>query len=592
MAIDDVARYREEFLRSGSAPLPVRDDIASSWKRSFSWSVRPNGVEPPYTADFNRESRLLNATGPVLRSMTESLSSLGLSFLVSDSEGLIVDRQVHEHSLLKGLDGINVTPGHLFSEDAVGTNAIGTALELGRATRISGHEHYLDSFVGFTCVAVPIRDPIKGTTIGTLDVTCAADHANPMLDLIAEQTARAIEARLLERQSAVERALLERFLAANGKTRGGLVVLSDRILMANPQASHLFNDMDHLLIWDHASRALHTGSTVDAELLLPNGSLVGTRTYPLRDGGDVIGSMMEFKVMPEDKPLGHTTRTPIHAPAHALPPGMVGADRVFVDAYRTGAAAISDRSVIVSGEPGVGKKTMALALLAGASETLVRDAADADADADADLWFPEVAGLLRNGCEALVILHADLLSPAASGRLVAHINSAASRGTRCVVTFTSGISSAQTVLPDLDAERVQVPPLRNRLADLPALVATQAGPRRISPAVQQLLMRLLWPGNVRELLAVVRRAMESVPYGTVELSAVPAEIRRAAPNRPLTRFEQAEMHGILDAMAETKGNKRDAATLLGISRSTLYRKLQAAGVDFDNVLLSTGRKRD
>ena len=275
-----------------------------------------------------------------------------------------------------------------------------------------------------------------------------------------------------------------------------------------------------------------------------------------------------------------------------LPPGMVGMDRVFVSAYLTGAKAIHERTVVVSGEPGVGKRTMALALLADIPDVPVRDAADADTDAQADRWLPEVAGLLRNGCEALVILHADLLSPAASGRLVALINSAAGRGTRCVVTFTSGFSAAQHVLPDLDAERVQVPPLRNRIADLPALAATQAGPRRLSPAVQQLLMRLVWPGNVRELLAVVRRSMEGAPHGTVELSAVPAEIRRAAPNRPLTRFEQAEMHGILDAMAETKGNKRDAATLLGISRSTLYRKLQAAGVDLDNVLLSTGRKRD
>jgi transcriptional regulator of acetoin/glycerol metabolism len=88
---------------------------------------------------------------------------------------------------------------------------------------------------------------------------------------------------------------------------------------------------------------------------------------------------------------------------------------------------------------------------------------------------------------------------------------------------------------------------------------------------------------------VVRKVMENSPHGPVELSAVPADVRRAAPRRPLTRFEQAEMHAVLDALTETNGNKRDAAALLGISRSTLYRKLQQAGVELDNVLLSTGR---
>nr|WP_168516372.1 helix-turn-helix domain-containing protein [Streptomyces sp. S1D4-11]QIZ01123.1 GAF domain-containing protein [Streptomyces sp. S1D4-11] len=585
MTIDDVAPYREEFFRSGTTPLAVREDIASSWRRSSSWSVRPDAVEAPYHPDFNPESRLLRAAGPVLRSMTESLGSLGLSLLVGDSEGLIIDRRVQDNRLLGRLDRFNVTPGRLFSEDAVGTNAIGTAIELGRTTRINGHEHYWDIFVGFTCVAVPIMDPIRGKPIGTVDVTCASDDANPMLDLIAEQAARAIEARLFEHQSAVERALLERFLSANRKTRGGLVVLSDRILMANPQASHLFNDVDHPLIWDHASRALSTDSTIDDELLLPNGRLVGTRTYALRDGGDIIGSMMEMRVIPEDRAPNRAPVTPKLRAGYPPPPGLVGEDQVLLNAYRTGAAAIRERAVVVSGEPGVGKATMGRALLADAAHVYEFDSARADEDR----WFLEIADLLRNGCDAILIQHADLLPPAVSGRLVALVNSAAGTSVRCVLTYTNGVSETATVLPDLDAERVRVPPLRNRLSDLPLLIAAQAGPRRVAPEVLQLLMRLSWPGNVRELRAVVRKAMENSPHGPVELSAVPADVRRAAPRRPLTRFEQAEMHAVLDALTETNGNKRDAAALLGISRSTLYRKLQQAGVELDNVLLSTGR---
>ena len=91
-------------------------------------------------------------------------------------------------------------------------------------------------------------------------------------------------------------------------------------------------------------------------------------------------------------------------------------------------------------------------------------------------------------------------------------------------------------------------------------------------------------GNLRELRSVVMQMLAALPAGTPGLAQVPAEVRRAAPRRRLTRFEQAEVHAILDALTETGGNKKDAARLLGISRSTLYRKLQGAGIDLENTL--------
>jgi transcriptional regulator of acetoin/glycerol metabolism len=98
-------------------------------------------------------------------------------------------------------------------------------------------------------------------------------------------------------------------------------------------------------------------------------------------------------------------------------------------------------------------------------------------------------------------------------------------------------------------------------------------------------MRLSWPGNVGELRSVVEQMLAAAPRGTTPgMTEVPVEVRQAAPRRTLTRFERAEVHAILEALTETAGNKKDAAALLGISRSTLYRKLQAAGVDLENTV--------
>jgi transcriptional regulator of acetoin/glycerol metabolism len=104
----------------------------------------------------------------------------------------------------------------------------------------------------------------------------------------------------------------------------------------------------------------------------------------------------------------------------------------------------------------------------------------------------------------------------------------------------------------------------------------------VAPEAIQLLMRMSWPGNVGELRSAVTRTLDTATGTAAVLADLPPEIRRAAHRRTLTRFERAEMHAILEALAETGGNKRDAAVLLGISRSTLYRKLQAAGIDLDN----------
>jgi transcriptional regulator of acetoin/glycerol metabolism len=116
------------------------------------------------------------------------------------------------------------------------------------------------------------------------------------------------------------------------------------------------------------------------------------------------------------------------------------------------------------------------------------------------------------------------------------------------------------------------------------LIAAFAAPRRLAPEAVQLLLRLSWPGNVRELRTVVEGMVAGSSSPVLGLSDVPAQLRQAAPRRQLTRFERSEVHTILEAMAESGGNKKSAARLLGISRSTLYRKLQAAGIDLDNTV--------
>ncbi|WP_084188091.1 sigma-54-dependent Fis family transcriptional regulator [Mycobacterium paraffinicum] len=588
MIDSEVARRREQFLRSGEPEIApgIRDEIALSWMRSTLCSVRPEVVDPPYRSDFSTQSRLLRAAEPVLNAMEDRLAGLGVSVIVSDGTGLIVARRVSDKGMRSRLDRLCISPGHLFSEDAVGTNGIGTAIEIGRATRVDGHEHYLDKYVDFTCVGVPISDPIQQRPVGILDVTTRADPENEAIELLTEQIGRAIEERLLEQHSLHERSLLDHFMRANRRTRAGLVVLSDRILMANPQAARLFEDMDHPLLWDHASRALSSSDPIIDEFVLDDGTLVATRTTAVRDGGEAIGSAMEIRRLVDRRERVHPGgRSSVQILEHRSRAESIPFPAT---SYTTGMASVGTRTVLVCGEPGVGKATFASALLrdnnaTGTDEPPTYDAALAGVDGGHE-WLAKLGELLREQPKDLLIRHVELLDDDTTRRLVPLLRSAQARGTRCVLTRTCGEMSDDSTFSALEAETIRLPPLRDRPNDLPALVAAHLGDRRLAPEVLQLFLRCQWPGNITQLFSVLREMAAASPRQTLGLNDVPAELRRSAPRRPLSRFEQAELHVILDALAETGGNKQQAASLIGISRSTLYRKLQNAGVDLENTV--------
>jgi DNA-binding NtrC family response regulator len=143
----------------------------------------------------------------------------------------------------------------------------------------------------------------------------------------------------------------------------------------------------------------------------------------------------------------------------------------------------------------------------------------------------------------------------------------------------------------LDVVRIEIPPLRERREDVPLLVshfiakhARRAHPiSGIEDDALELLCAHDWPGNVRELENVIESALALAPGPRVRAADLPRE--RRAPSRSdrpavalplsLARYECAALER---ALAEAHGDARTAARLLGIGRSTLYRKLGRHGL--------------
>ncbi len=126
-----------------------------------------------------------------------------------------------------------------------------------------------------------------------------------------------------------------------------------------------------------------------------------------------------------------------------------------------------------------------------------------------------------------------------------------------------------------------LPPLRERLDDLPLLLREFAGPEySLEAGLETALRRYTWPGNVRQLKNAVERARILAENHVLELKNFPEEIQRSLANAEIPAEMDVDALGALtrqhieQVLRKHGGNKTTAARMLGVSRRTLYRLLE------------------
>jgi transcriptional regulator of acetoin/glycerol metabolism len=103
----------------------------------------------------------------------------------------------------------------------------------------------------------------------------------------------------------------------------------------------------------------------------------------------------------------------------------------------------------------------------------------------------------------------------------------------------------------------------------------------MSPAALQALVQWSWPGNIAELSATLTALVRDVPATVIQRKHLPLALQQAPPRRNMTLMESAERDAIVRALNAAQGNKSEAASLLGMGRTTLYRRLRQLGLDDD-----------
>ncbi len=329
----------------------------------------------------------------------------------------------------------------------------------------------------------------------------------------------------------------------------------------------------------------------------------------------------------------HTHMLAAQAPPVETPPddtspfgSLVGSSPSMVQVYKAIArVAQTDSSVLLQGESGTGKELIARAIHASGPRSAgpfvtVDGGALADSLLESELFGHERGsftgavssrkGLLEQAHSGTCFLDevADL-SPALQGKLLRVIQEKEIRrvGSTGATALDVRIIAASklpleplvrsgTFREDLyyrmNVVTIDIPPLRERLEDVPLLAtrflslygSMKVPPvTELSPQALAILRRYSWPGNVRELEHAIERAVTLSPYSVICPEDLPPALKDTSPQGPahiqgwvtLEDLERNHILRVLDSHARDLGQ---SATILGIHRKTLLRKLRHYGV--------------
>lgn len=246
--------------------------------------------------------------------------------------------------------------------------------------------------------------------------------------------------------------------------------------------------------------------------------------------------------------------------------------------------------IVLIGEPGAGRTSLARFSHA-LSERRQAPVVELDLEAFAPERHPQVligtgtteGAWSRAGSGTLILRNAQHLRADALAALTGLLEHRGNGGPRLLLTAERLPAGA---MPTFLAAQVQVPPLRERLVDLPLLSRALVPTAELTPALLEALEQHAWPGNVAELRGALLHAAALAGDTTIDIGHLPRDLRRVpAPDVPIQlpqdglNMEAVEIALLRQALERAQGNKTRAADLLGLTRHTLLYRLEKYGLD-------------
>lgn len=582
-----VAGARAHFLTGdpyrGAA---VRTPILASWRRSREHGVDAIRVDPPRHVGSELDTSFARTADPALRALAAALTGQPVTIVLTDQHGLVLTRYGGDGPLARTLDRLLLAPGFVYAEEFVGTNGIGTALEIGGPAQVTGHEHFAEHLEDLACAAAPIHHPLTGRCVGVIDLTCRRRDAGSLLMPLAMTTAAQITQALLDDSRPGTRQLIDEYLRVCQRASTMVLAVGSGLGMINDRARAILEPADQAVLMRAAAQAGEENRRGRIDVDLPSGAIGRITCQPVHDSGLSVGIVVRARLLDR----GGEQATPASSPS-TVPqlPGLVGRAPAWTHLCRRAEDQLrADTWLALTGEPGTGKLSVLRALQLRrqpAPRLIVLDGHDSAGPS----WAERLDSAFGGGrTDSVVISHLDAITGAPARRLLAALETAAVRDEahRPWVGATMSEADLREETHDLVAlfpSTLVVPPLRAHPEDIAPLAAhflTRLGgasPPRYSTDALAMLGRAAWPGNARQLLDLTTQVLGRRRSGVV----LPADLPPAAHStarRQLSAMEAMARDAIVTALADCDGDKGAAATALGMSRATIYRKIRAYGI--------------
>ncbi len=576
---------------------------------------------------------LLDAARPVLRDMEESLADAGAMVLLCNGSGVILQAGGAPATRDAGAE-VNIVAGGIWAESAAGTNAVGMAIALDRPAVIRNVEHYCDAVTRWSCVASPIHDPLDGQLIGVLDLShCEQvfdDYARSLVLASSKRIEQALDCARLRSEAMLMEAYLERS-ARQGSDAVLLLDRQGRLLRSNEHALEALRAYGVELAL-RRGMALG-GEWQSGGVWRPPAWLQPDWVRPIFQGQDYVGMLvriprpLQLQCAPAlvDGPREPPTLAP---EPDALDPRLRGhrgaaMRKAAMQAMRVAAVEVP---VLLEGETGTGKEIMAHAIHRASKRASKPFIAVNCGAIPRELLASELFGYVegaftgaRRGGQAGKFEQADggtlfldelgelpldlqpyLLRILEDGKVV-RLGSDKPRAVdvRIVAATNRDLRSAMEegrFRSDLYFRfrvGIHLPPLRERREDLDRYIdnaLTEVAQRHgivktVSSALRAFLHGYDFPGNLRELHNLIEQMAVMSDGSALDLEHLPehlhasqpssstASVSATAPGTVCGMLKEIEWRTIVEALRLEQGNRSRAARRLGISRTTLYRRL-------------------
>lgn len=572
-------RARDSILEALDAEITgVRPMIARSWYRSRAAGV--DGSADRGMFDAGRvDEYTLSAAEPHLRKLDEVASDLGGYVSLTAPNGVLI-----HPSFLRADDSF--PEGYSLLEESCGSNGEGLALEEGRGVWLAPEEHFREDMRGNWCFGSLVRDPFHNRVRAVVGLTfpeARVSHIDPASTLLMlEGVSSRIEHDIATRTSSRERALLDEYLTVT-RRRGDtpIIAMDGKNSLMNAAATSRLQDNDLAIIEGYAKSVMSSGRSSTATVSLSGVGSAELTLTAVQLSGASVGAIVTVRPRAEQRTLRRAAST---APATTSEPTtqtfaltqlrqrLVGASEEFETTLALAARAIEQsRSAIIIGEAGTGKRRLAGAIAALRGSSVFVDARHRNSSMS---LTEEVAQSLGAHPDTLVIGHADELSQLDGIDLVRTIG--AHPTAKVILTAHRATPTTLRISEFCGALEIEVAPLRNRREDIPLLaqaIAADLGDKKLSRKMLSALMNSDWERNVEQLRSVVINAVERARGGEATMDDLPISFQRVASSGRLSRLEEAELSELRSALREAQGNRRLAASMLQIGRSTLYRRM-------------------